>query len=72
MFAREKMIVLRIERANSGTAGTGEESPNGAPRKMRAFCGVPGLEREIKITRETNILFGAYINTTKPRPKTGL
>ena len=23
---------------------TGEESPNGAPRKMHAFCGVPGLE----------------------------
>ena len=25
---------------------TGEESPNGAPRKMHAFCGVPGLEGE--------------------------
>ena len=35
----------------------GEESPNGAPRKMHAFCGVPGLEGEIKITRETKSLF---------------
>ena len=43
---------------------TGEESPNGAPRKMHAFCGVPGLEGEIKITSETNSLFGASPNTT--------
>ena len=34
----------------------GEESPNGAPRKMHAFCGVPGLEGEIKITREARSL----------------
>ena len=43
---------------------TGEESPNGAPRKMHAFCGVPGLEGEIKITPETNSLFGASLSTT--------
>ena len=44
---------------------TGEESPNGAPRKMHAFCGVPGLEGEIKITRETNSPFEACLDTTK-------
>ena len=43
---------------------TGEESPNGAPRKMHAFCGVPGLEGEIKITRETKSLFGACLSKT--------
>ena len=43
---------------------TGEESPNGAPRKMHAFCGVPGLEGEIKITCETKRLFGACLDTT--------
>ena len=43
---------------------TGEESPNGAPRKMHAFCGVPGLEGEIKITPETNSLFEASPGTT--------
>ena len=45
---------------------TGEESPNGAPRKMHAFCGVPGLEGEIKITPEMYSLFKARLNTTKP------
>ena len=44
---------------------TGEESPNGAPRKMHAFCGVPGLEGGILTPRETNSLFGACLNTTK-------
>ena len=43
---------------------TGEESPNGAPRKMHAFCGVPGLEGGILTPRETNSLFEAYLNTT--------
>ena len=43
---------------------TGEESPNGAPRKMHAFCGVPGLEGDIKITPETNGSFEASLSAT--------
>ena len=31
-----------------------------------------GKEGEFLLTPETNSLFGAYMNTTKPRPKTGL
>ena len=44
---------------------TGEESPNGAHRKMHAFCGVTGLEGEIKITRGTKSLSEACLNTTR-------
>ena len=41
-------------RGRQPISNTGEESPNGAPRKMHAFCGVPGLEGEIKITPKTD------------------
>ena len=49
--------VYAAAQASTCCGVTGEESPNGAPRKMHAFCGVPGLEGETKITPETNSLF---------------
>ena len=56
---------------------TGEESPNGAPRKMHAFCGVPGLdggiltyprdEQPIRSVLEHNEqLERVSLSTTKP------
>ena len=57
------LILLPCQRTTT-LSDTGEESPNGAPRKMHAFCGVPGLEGGNQDNLETKSSFGAHLNTT--------
>ena len=58
--------VYAAAKASTCCDAAGEESPNGAPRKIAAgnFVGSPGWRGSQHITRETNSLFGAHLNTT--------
>ena len=48
--------VYAAAQASTSFDVTGEESPNGAPRKMHAFCGVPGLEGESNSPRDVKFI----------------